>query len=86
MNNFFSKDVIFPFLNILRQFPDRNAFCINAEFYTYQQFAEHISKIRMALNQRKISGNIVGLVANDDLETYASIFSIWLEGMCVMYH
>jgi acyl-CoA synthetase (AMP-forming)/AMP-acid ligase II len=25
------------------------------------------------------SGNI-GLVANDDIETYASIFAIWLEG------
>ncbi len=81
MNKKFSEDVILPFLGILKQFPDRNAFCIKEEFYTYRQFAEHISRIRMALKQRKIAGNIVGLVANVDLETYASIFSLWLEGM-----
>ncbi len=82
INKVFSDEIIFPFLDILKQFPDRNAFCIKEEFYTYRQFAEHISKIRFTLKQRKITGNIVGLVANDDIETYASIFSLWLEGMC----
>lgn len=82
INSVFSEEIIFPFLKTLKQFPDRSAFFIKEEFYTYWQFAGHISKIRSALKQRGKTGNIVGLVANDDIETYASIFSLWLEGMC----
>ena len=82
INSVFSEEIILPFFNILEQFPERNAFFIKEEFYTYRQFAEHISKIRSELKQRNATGNIVGLVANDDIETYASIFSLWLEGMC----
>jgi amino acid adenylation domain-containing protein len=65
---------------VIGRFPARNAFCISENFYTYKQFGEHISKIRVALAKLAQNDVHIGLVANDDLETYASIFALWLEG------
>ncbi|HEY5392265.1 MAG TPA: AMP-binding protein [Hanamia sp.] len=81
-NRSFNEQVLAPFLSGIQSFVDRNAFYINGHFYTYRQLAESISKIRTAL--KKVDTNIIyiGLVANDDIETYASIFAIWLEGKC----
>lgn len=62
--------------------PDLNAFCIDGEFYTYSQFGECISKIRNAIVKTDYKNTKVGLVINDDLDTYASIFALWLEGCC----
>ncbi len=79
-NNVFQSQVIDPLLASISSFPLRNAFCINGVFYTYKQFGEHISKIRNAL--KKLPGDAIymGLVANDDIQTYASIFALWFEG------
>lgn len=61
---------------------NRNAFCINEEHYTYAQLGKCISKVRIALQQCNYQNTEVGLVINDDLETYASIIALWLEGDC----
>jgi len=59
----------------------RNAFCINKTFYTYQYLAETISKIRKSISDFiPHDEKIIGLVANDDIETYASILALWLNG------
>lgn len=58
----------------------RNAFCIDGTFFTYRDLAVAVSKIRQAL--RGVSSKHIGLVANDDLETYASILALWFEGKC----
>jgi D-alanine--poly(phosphoribitol) ligase subunit 1 len=76
----FDKEVLNPFIESVNNYGTRNAFCINDRFYTYKELAETISKIRIALQREKITGKSIGLVANDDIETYASIFAIWLEG------
>jgi amino acid adenylation domain-containing protein len=65
----------------LQNFKDKNAFCINEQFYTYEVLAQHISKIRKALQKLTIGNGNIGIVANDDIETYASIYAIWLEGL-----
>jgi amino acid adenylation domain-containing protein len=58
-----------------------NAFCIAEKFYSYAELTQLISNIRAAItNKVKDSEKLIGLVANDDLETYASIFALWLEG------
>jgi len=74
----FQKKIIEPFLNSIQDFSDRNAFCINGEFFTYKHLEASISKIRFQLIDNK--DDIIGLIANDDLETYASIFALWLDG------
>jgi D-alanine--poly(phosphoribitol) ligase subunit 1 len=79
-NNLFQKHVLDPFLGIIKKFPDKNAFCINGNFYTYKQFGECVSKIRHAIQSQAVKSINIGLVANDDIETYATIFAVWLEG------
>lgn len=59
-----------------------NAFYIDGESYTYTQFGQCVSKIRTALRGCSNHNSQVGLVINDDLETYSSIFALWLEGDC----
>ena len=61
---------------------DKNAFCIDEKYYSYCQYGQCISKIREALKKSKCHNNKVGLVINDDLETYAAIIALWLEGDC----
>ena len=76
---FFSQQILQPFLHSLKRFSQRNAFCINEQFYTYKQFGVCVSNIRRQIQNTQIP-DIVCLVANDTIETYASIFALWLEG------
>lgn len=76
----FFKSVLTPILNSINQFPSRYAFCINEEHFTYAQLGQCVSKIRAALRQCSYKSTNVGLVINDELETYASIIALWLEG------
>ncbi len=65
----------------IKRYPNRNAFYINGCFFTYRQFAERISAIRGVIRtvDRK-EEQIWGLALHDDLNTYASIFALWMEG------
>ena len=60
---------------------DRNAFYINNKSYTYSRFSDMISKLRKAIRlETKENEKNIGLIINDDLETYASIIALWMEG------
>ncbi|WP_052173338.1 AMP-binding protein [Prevotella sp. RM4] len=76
----FYENVINHVLSSIQNFPDRNAFCINEVFYSYRCFGQTISKIRHALKTESFNNKSVGLVTNNDIETYASIIALWLEG------
>ena len=80
MSSPFKTHITGPLVSVISRFSNRNAFCINEVFYTYKQFGEHISKIRLAIKELPRDDIHIGLAANDDLETYASIFALWLEG------
>jgi len=82
IGNMFNKYVLKPVIANILQYADRQAFCIDEQFYTYNQFSQTISKIRTAIQASRKSRKLVGLVINDDLETYASIFALWLDGYC----
>jgi len=77
----FDQFVIEPFLESINKYSERNAFCINDEFYSYKFFGNKISGIRLALKGINHTNRYIGLVANDDLETYASIIALWAEGL-----
>lgn len=81
MSNF-NKEILSPILTNINRFSERNAFCINETFHTYADLGRNVSKIRKAIEKTEIGSPIVGLVINDDLETYASIVALWLEGKC----
>jgi len=76
----FQTLVIDPLLSAIDRLPGKNAFCINEIFCTYAQLGEHISRIRSVVKDLSRDELHIGLVANDDIETYASIFALWLEG------
>jgi len=76
----FYEFVIRPIITSIRHFPTFNAFCINEKHYTYAQLGQCVSKIRIALQHCRYKSANVGLVINDDLESYASIIALWLEG------
>lgn len=78
--SYFSKEILHPVLNSISAHKDNNAFCINDTFYTYADLGACISKIRKAIDESSSKNSIVGLVINDDLESYASIFALWLGG------
>lgn len=78
----FYREILHPIINSIQQFSARNAFCINEEHFTYTQLGQCISKVRTAIQQCKYKSTNVGLVINDDLESYASIIALWLEGDC----
>ena len=76
----FSKNIVIPIRKSIAQFPNRNAFFIGGVFYTYRQFAERISAIRSVIRSAQKQEQIWGLALHDDLNTYASIFALWMEG------
>lgn len=77
----FSDNIFNPLLNSINNFKDSNAFCISEVYYSYSDFAKQISKIRNTISKENFLGKNVGLVANDDIETYATIVALWLEGL-----
>ncbi len=76
----FIEYILNPLIKVVRKHGSNHAFCINEHFYTYTDLAQSISKIRKALKKHHINTPLIGLVVNDDIETYASIFALWLEG------
>ena len=79
--NFYSE-VLTPILQNIEKFADRNAFCFSGEFYTYKYFGCCISQIAQKVETAHYSNKLVGLVLNDDIETYSSIFALWMKGCC----
>lgn len=76
----FSEYVLDPFFKLVQESGELPAFCINEKFYSYREMGDHISSIRHAIRRAGHKSLNVGLVANDDIQTYASIFAIWAEG------
>ena len=57
------------------------AFCIEDLFFSYQDLINCIAHIRHKITSNiKPSEQHIGLITNNDLETYASIFALWMEG------
>ncbi|MEG2120740.1 MAG: AMP-binding protein [Rikenellaceae bacterium] len=75
----FIENVLNRTLCAIKKFPEANAFCIAEKFYTYKEFGDCIAKIRTSTSLLNCGKN-VGVVINDDLESYASFFALWLDG------
>ena len=56
----------------------RNALCIGDTFYTYRDLDRKAFAIAQLLPEKKRSP--VGIITNNDLSTYASLFAVWLSG------
>lgn len=79
--NKFEEEVLFPIVGYLKN--SKNvAFVIDNKSFTYRDLSQSVSKVRKNLQELRISNPNIGLVCNNDLETYASILALWLEGYC----
>ena len=76
----FSEYILSPIHRSLKSRSQNNAFFINDTYFSYNDLLESISKIRSAVQAVSSDSNNFGLVANDDIETYASIIALWLQG------
>ena len=79
MNNF-KQFILLHLYNTSNQYCDKNAYYIDDMYYTYRQFAERISAIREQIRDVQSTEQIFALAIHDDLDTYASIFALWMEG------
>lgn len=74
----FYKEILEPVMTNIERFKERNAFCINGRYYTYGEFEKSVQKVYQQIGTHFCKNINVGLVINDDIETYASIFALWL--------
>ena len=81
MEDKFTNFILNPLIQNIRTHSVRTALHINGAAYTYEQLGERISAIRCLLRQHSGSDKIAALAVHDDIDTYASIFSLWMEGM-----
>ncbi len=80
--NTFQNHILHRIVSSANQYANNNAFCINEVFYSYRHLSEVISAIRGELKKLPDEYLNIGIVANDDIETYAAIIAVWLEGKC----
>jgi len=75
-------DFLQKFNESVRRWPQKDAFCIGKDLFSYQDFASCISAVRSVLKKEagKSHQKIIAVLAWDDLYSYASAFAIWLEG------
>ncbi len=58
------------------------AFCIGKQDYSYHEFSEYISGCQQLLFKHlpEPTGQPVGVMCHDSIETFAAIFAIWFSG------
>ena len=80
MNDQFIKGVLFQLRHSIEVYSLCDAFYIDGQYHKYHQFAQRISAIREQIRDLQSSEQIFALAIHDDLDTYASIFALWMEG------
>ena len=77
----FEKNVLLPLKQSLTGREDRNAFFIGGEYYTYGDLNRRVGFIRASLSENKCqAGQRIALAVDDNIDTYASIVALWMEG------
>lgn len=79
MNNF-KQYILEPLWQSFADCADRKAFYINGEAFSYRQFAERVSAIRMAIHALQTDEPVFALAFHNDIDSYSSIFALWMEG------
>ena len=74
----YRNDLTGDIVKALDKYAERPAFVINDTTYTYRQLSATIQRISSFLSSRE--DKIIGIVAEDKLETYASILSVLICG------
>ncbi|MEG2574338.1 MAG: AMP-binding protein, partial [Bacteroides sp.] len=78
MKNTSSKNITDDIVKSFEKYAKSNAFVINNVTYTYEQLAQTVYKVSHLISNREET--IIGIVAEDNIETYASILSVLISG------
>lgn len=76
----FESQILTLLRDAIALYSERNAFFIEGKSYTYRQFAERVASIRYGIQAMASAEQIWALAIHDDLDTYAAIFALWMEG------
>lgn len=76
----FINQILHSISESIKLYSQHNAFYIDGQYYTYRQLAERISAIRGIIRATEVDEQIWGLAIQDNLDTYASILALWMEG------
>lgn len=76
MNKIYSLDMLTDIIKAAVQYADRPAFVIEEETYTYSRLLEQAVSISYTL--RNLKKNVIGIAAENRIETYASILAVLL--------
>lgn len=76
----FENSILANVCTYIKSNASKPAFYISNEFYSYQQLGERISAIRGFIRNCRNEEQIWGLYLHDNLNTYASILALWMEG------
>ena len=69
-------------INTFERFGERNALFVKEQYYTYHQLSESINAIKDLIKDNVDPNNsLIGIVALDDFETYASFLAAWFAGV-----
>ena len=80
MNDQLMKKILFQTRHSIEVYSLCDAFYIDGQYHKYHQFAQRISAIREQIRGLQSNEQIFALAIHDDLDTYASIFALWMEG------
>lgn len=65
----------------IQTYPDNIAFNTYGENYTYFQLKQSVTRIQSSLLQNNTGLNSIGIIANQDFETYSTIIAALLSGI-----
>lgn len=80
MNDKFIKEILFQIRQTIEVYNFHKAFLIDGQKCSYCKFAQRISAIREQIRNLQSNEQVFALAIHDDLDTYASIFALWMEG------
>lgn len=76
----FNETILSELSKVICRYRCLYAFYIAGKNYTYVQFAQRISAIREKIHDLQSDEQVFALAIHDELDTYASIFALWMEG------
>lgn len=73
-----NSDLLADILATIRQVPQNNAFVIEDKAYTYKELGSYIAAVYQCIS--KLEDETIGIVAGNNIETYASILAVLFSG------
>lgn len=78
MKDLFQELVLNPIMHSIEAYASNNAFFIGGLYHTYREFGQAVADARLRVGGKE--EKVCILDVKDNLETYATIVALWLEG------